>query len=263
MLEMLHAKDTREARATGMLVANDADSSRAYMLVHQCKRHASEALIVTTHAAQVFPKLEKKFDRVLADVPCSGDGTMRKSPLIWKTWTVRNGAALFPLQHMIARRGAQMLAIGGRMVYSTCRSVFISFVCSIYSFVYSRFFLSCSLLVCCTCSLNPIEDEAVVAKLLRGANGALELVDVSEVLPQLRRCNGKSTWKVCNRKMEWFDSIDDVPHDQIGNGKVLKTEFKIYIFKLIVSLELCRRVKNARKRDEDGRRARHRRPAPS
>ena len=48
---------------------------------------------------------------------------------------------------------------------------------------------------------------------------------MSEVLPQLRRCNGKSTWKVCNRKMEWFDSMDDVPHDQIGNGKVLPGMF--------------------------------------
>ena len=95
---------------------------------------------------------------------------------------------------MIARRGAQSLAVGGRMVYSTC-------------------------------SLNPIEDEAVVAQLLRQAGGALELVDVSDFLPGLTRCEGKSTWKVCNRALTFFENIEAVPHDEIGNGKILPGMF--------------------------------------
>ncbi|VDK29367.1 unnamed protein product [Gongylonema pulchrum] len=43
-----------------------------------------------------------------------------------------------------------------------------------------------------TCSLNPVEDEAVIASLLRSADGALELVDVSEQLPELKRKPGLS-----------------------------------------------------------------------
>jgi 16S rRNA C967 or C1407 C5-methylase (RsmB/RsmF family) len=35
---------------------------------------------------------------VLCDVPCSGDGTMRKAPDIWKRWSAKNGNALHPLQ---------------------------------------------------------------------------------------------------------------------------------------------------------------------
>jgi 16S rRNA C967 or C1407 C5-methylase (RsmB/RsmF family) len=36
-----------------------------------------------------------KFDRVLCDVPCSGDGTMRKSPNLWKEWTPQSGYVLY------------------------------------------------------------------------------------------------------------------------------------------------------------------------
>lgn len=32
-----------------------------------------------------------RFDRILADVPCSGDGTMRKNPDIWCKWSPANG----------------------------------------------------------------------------------------------------------------------------------------------------------------------------
>ena len=34
------------------------------------------------------------FDRILCDVPCSGDGTMRKNPGIWKHWSPMDGNGL-------------------------------------------------------------------------------------------------------------------------------------------------------------------------
>ena len=73
------------------------------------------------------------FDRILCDVPCSGDGTIRKAPDIWRRWTPGNGNGLHPLQLRIALHACQMLRVGGRLVYSTC-------------------------------TFNPIEDEAVVAE---------------------------------------------------------------------------------------------------
>ena len=51
------------------------------------------------------------FDRILCDVPCSGDGTMRKAPDIWRRWTVANGNGLHGLQINITLRACQLLKV--------------------------------------------------------------------------------------------------------------------------------------------------------
>ena len=196
---------------TGFIIANDADAQRAYMLTHQVKRIGSAGMMITTHMGQYFPDLTnwddgkaahaalKKvskiansssssssstssnssntpalpapryapgtFDRVLCDVPCSGDGTLRKNAEIWKSWSLSSGIQLHPLQVQIAMRGIALLKVGGLLVYSTC-------------------------------SFNPMENEAVVASLLRRCKGSLELVDTSHMLPKLKRRPGMKTWKV-------------------------------------------------------------------
>ena len=35
-----------------------------------------------------------KFDRILCDVPCSGDGTMRKNFDVWMKWNTANSSSL-------------------------------------------------------------------------------------------------------------------------------------------------------------------------
>jgi len=47
-----------------------------------------------------------------------------------------------------------------------------------------------------TCTFNPIEDEAVVSELLERCGGAVELVDVSGEMTELRRLPGMKHWKV-------------------------------------------------------------------
>jgi 16S rRNA C967 or C1407 C5-methylase (RsmB/RsmF family) len=42
------------------------------------------------------------FDRVLADVPCSGDGTLRKAPHLAASWDNRHALSLHALQLDIA-----------------------------------------------------------------------------------------------------------------------------------------------------------------
>ncbi len=66
-------------------------------------------------------------------------------------------------------------------------------------------------LVYSTCSMNPIEDEAVVAAALieLGADH-FALVDLSAELPALKRRAGLDTWRV-RANGEWYSRFDEVP----------------------------------------------------
>ena len=126
MLESLHAGEPAGVLPTGFVVANDNDSSRAYMLAHQCARIGLRTLLVTCHDAQQFPSFYRHslargepdtgfFDRILADVPCSGDGTARKNGDVFSKWGPGAGLGLHPLQLLIAMRGLQVrLGLGGQ-----------------------------------------------------------------------------------------------------------------------------------------------------
>ncbi|XP_071355445.1 RNA cytosine C(5)-methyltransferase NSUN2 [Trachinotus anak] len=195
LIEMLHA-DMDVPFPQGFVIANDVDNKRCYLLVHQAKRLNSPCIMVVNHDASCIPTLKidsdgKKdilfYDRILCDVPCSGDGTMRKNIDVWKKWTTSNSLHLHGLQLRIAVRGVEQLAVGGRMVYSTC-------------------------------SLNPIEDEAVIAALLEKSEGALELADSSADLPGLKWMPGVTSWKLMTKDGQWYSDWSEVPssrHTQI------------------------------------------------
>jgi 16S rRNA C967 or C1407 C5-methylase (RsmB/RsmF family) len=112
--------DPKDLEPRGCVVANDSDPKRAFMLVHQLRRINSPAVLVTSCDAQFFPLLkgvsseqgEGMFDRVLCDVPCSGDGTTRKNPGVWKHWSALGSLALHPLQLSIALNGARLTKVG-------------------------------------------------------------------------------------------------------------------------------------------------------
>lgn len=176
LVEALHGDESRAP--TGFVLANDSDYKRSHMLVHQVKRLNSPNFMVVNHDAQLFPKIKLngasefvKFDRILCDVPCSGDGTMRKNVNVWKDFTVGNALGLHLLQVNILNRGLQLLKRGGRLVYSTC-------------------------------SLSPVENEAVVAAALRKWGGQVRVVNCDDQLPGLVRRKGLSSWKIFGKDME-------------------------------------------------------------
>ncbi|CAO3611220.1 unnamed protein product [Cunninghamella echinulata] len=188
IVEAIHANDKHKELPYGLVVANDADYKRSQLLVHQLKRLQSPCFMATNHDGSQFPNITIsengvetpwQFDRVLCDVPCSGDGTLRKNQKIWKEWSQGAALSLHPIQVQIFLRGAQLTKMGGRIVYSTC-------------------------------SFNPIENEAVVAEVLRLADGALKLLDVSDQLPELIRRPGLKNWKVMTRDNKYITSIDQI-----------------------------------------------------
>ncbi|CAM9017437.1 unnamed protein product [Wickerhamomyces anomalus] len=176
LIESLHSVDD----PTGFVVANDSDFKRAHMLIHQIKRLNSPNLLVVNHDAQFFPKTKlngefMKFDRILCDVPCSGDGTIRKNAQIWNKWSIGDGIGLHLLQYRILQRGIDLLAKGGRLVYSTC-------------------------------SINPIENEAVIAQALR-KNKDIKVIKTE--LPGLISSNGVKTWKVYGKDFQIKERGDE------------------------------------------------------
>ena len=60
------------------------------------------------------------FDRVLADVPCSNTGVLRRRPDARWNWTKEHLEELVKLQADIFARAAAHVAPGGMIVYSTC-----------------------------------------------------------------------------------------------------------------------------------------------
>mmetsp|Transcript_17304 Transcript_17304/g.12363 ORF Transcript_17304/g.12363 Transcript_17304/m.12363 type:complete len:149 (-) Transcript_17304:53-499(-) len=96
----------------GLVVANDADNKRAYLLTHQLNRLNTSNLVILNHNAQNFPFLYSPlahpssssfdstilFDRIICDVPCSSDAAIRKIPSKWEKWQTKDGSSLHPLQ---------------------------------------------------------------------------------------------------------------------------------------------------------------------
>merc|ERR1740129_187429 len=58
----------------GAVVSNELDGRRCCMLAHHVLRARHPAGLVIHHNAMALPPLGGQFDRVLCDVPCSGDG---------------------------------------------------------------------------------------------------------------------------------------------------------------------------------------------
>ena len=148
---------------SGLVLANEVVNSRVNMLVSNSHRHGSACIGVVNHDGRHMPMVpESGFDRVLVDAPCTGSGTTRKNPDVWSKWLPSGGRSLHNLQVDLLSRAIAITKPGGRVVYATC-------------------------------SLDPVEDEAVVAEILR-RHDHLELLDASEMLPGVPGEMGRSEW---------------------------------------------------------------------
>ena len=141
-----------------MVVASELHTHRARLL--QAMARLPNVRVVAADARHL--PFRPGFDRVLADVPCSGTGTLARNPEIKWRLTPEDLDDLHSRQIAILGSALGQLAPGGRMVYSTC-------------------------------SLEREENEAVVEAVLAG-NDEFAILDCREELQRLQQ-SGELAWK--------------------------------------------------------------------
>jgi NOL1/NOP2/sun family putative RNA methylase len=108
-------------KGQGVLVANDIHPARAKILSENIERMGIVNAIVTQATpAQLAARFPERFDRVLLDAPCSGEGMFRKDPEALQEWSREAVEACAARQRDILPHAAAMLKPGGYLVYSTC-----------------------------------------------------------------------------------------------------------------------------------------------
>jgi NOL1/NOP2/sun family putative RNA methylase len=104
----------------GVIIANDVKGDRLAALGINLQRIGSHNSLTTLMQGERFANAGIMFDRILLDAPCSGTGTIRKSPktiLMWNPDMVRR---LAKVQKRLIMTAWKVLKPGGTLVYSTC-----------------------------------------------------------------------------------------------------------------------------------------------
>jgi multisite-specific tRNA:(cytosine-C5)-methyltransferase len=172
----------------------DASKFKLYVAAAAAKNGA----IVTSDREQRQQQQQQqlaKFRVILCDVPCSGDGTCRKDPSILPQWKPTIGNQLHAVQLAILQRGLFLLKPGGYLCYSTC-------------------------------SMYPVENEAVVAAALLAEageseedEGVVELVDCpTEATRGFRLEPGLRHWLVAGHDATAEDDTGMVLYESYENA---------------------------------------------
>jgi len=126
-------KTAQLAAAGAAVIAVDRAPARLNRLRDNLARLSLQAELVCADVAEWTPG--ETFDAVLLDAPCSSTGTIRRHPDVPWLKHASDVATLATVQRRLIERAVALTRPGGRLVY-------------------------------CTCSLEPEENEAVIADLL-------------------------------------------------------------------------------------------------
>ena len=161
----------------GIVMANEVVNSRINTLVANTKRHGSITPIIVHHDGRFIPKVPQTgFDKILVDAPCTGSATTRKNPDVWNKWLPLGGRTLHKLQLELLTRAITLTKPGGKIVYSTC-------------------------------SLDPIENEAVIAEILRNFD-YISVIPTSKLIPKIPSKKGFVEWPNLNDKGDVCENIE-------------------------------------------------------
>jgi len=126
----------------GLIVANDSSSQRLKSLHANIYRTGSKIVEVTNYDGRNIHE-DEKFDRILVDAPCSGEGDRyyRK----FEAADEKESRDLAELQKNLLRKAERLVKEGGTIVYSTC-------------------------------TVTPIENESVVSEILEQTDLKLDTI---------------------------------------------------------------------------------------
>ena len=118
------SKTTHVAALAGgraLVVAGDLYEHRLRVVAETCARLGVPGVALAAYNAEAaLPFAAETFDRVLLDAPCTGTGTLRHNPEIRWRLSPENFRELPAVQSRILEEAARVLRRGGRLVYSTC-----------------------------------------------------------------------------------------------------------------------------------------------
>lgn len=106
--------------AGSLVVANEIVPNRARALMDNVMRWGSPHAVVTCNSPAQIGRLTHLFDIVATDVPCSGEGMMRKDAEAVAQWSPALVEQCARRQHEILRDIWPALRPGGLLIYSTC-----------------------------------------------------------------------------------------------------------------------------------------------
>lgn len=137
----------------GLITACDIYPHRLELIEAAMKRTGVSIAETKVMDGTVYdPELEGRYDRVLADVPCSGLGVMATKPEIRLTTDPSKYEDLCTVQEAILSNAIRYVRPGGRVEYSTC-------------------------------TLNKNENENVVKQILSQYGSSLVIIEIRTILP--------------------------------------------------------------------------------
>ena len=106
---------------SGIVVANEYEAKRCRILLGNVERMGCRnTVVVNLDTAVIAETYPSKFDVVLCDAPCSGEGMFRKNTLAVEEWSLANVNMCAERQQEILTNVAKCVALGGKLIYSTC-----------------------------------------------------------------------------------------------------------------------------------------------
>ncbi|MFB6116823.1 MAG: RsmB/NOP family class I SAM-dependent RNA methyltransferase [Candidatus Nanosalina sp.] len=170
----------------GVLVANDDSSRRLKSLHANIYRTGSAVANVTNYDGRRIPK-KQKFDRILVDAPCSGEGNnARRSFESASEQEFRN---LNKIQQKLVENAEKLVKDGGTVVYSTC-------------------------------TFAPEENEAVVEKVLEETE-----LDLENIETDARHVKGVESFEGESFDFETSKTVRIYPH-HLKSGGIFVARFR-------------------------------------